>query len=411
MSSSIPAISDVLFYTPTDSYDYLTDNRPIYNLDSNLRSLAQAMVGIGYGEHTSVSGALLTAGKVVELVPGNGQIKYPDSTTVAATAILGIVTGTTNNSLNKVIWGSPLLDLNALGLSNIVSGATAGSFLKAAADGSGNLTAVTSFISTDLIIGKVKSWPFISIGKEGQNITVSDNTPLVNHFNLYGVSRVRNLSLLSSLDATPIQYTKSTIYQQDITTTNSLINAMAASLDLSNGQIIPDSTPAPTYGVDSWNWVVKEKYVRFLTTETTPSEAIDVLAGAPELRSSWPTISYQTTFASGVTNYELQSTGSGALDYTVNLDTFKQFKVYKYFQYAKVNQASPLYGKKTVVCTVFDNEGTQLGGETGRTLVFDFIAYNGSGLETSTNRVVITGSAATVLYANASVFPTSLLAS
>src|SRR5690349_13295079 len=108
MSSFIPVLSDVLYYSPTDSYDYLTDNRPIYNIDTNTRAIAASLVGIGYGEHLSVNGGLLTPGKAVELL-SNSQIKYPDGSTSATTGILGIVIGSSSPGLNKVIWGSSLL--------------------------------------------------------------------------------------------------------------------------------------------------------------------------------------------------------------------------------------------------------------------------------------------------------------
>ena len=52
MYSPFPTLTDVLFYTKTDGYKYLTDNRPIYQLDENIRALATSVVGVGYGEHS-----------------------------------------------------------------------------------------------------------------------------------------------------------------------------------------------------------------------------------------------------------------------------------------------------------------------------------------------------------------------
>lgn len=397
-SSPIPVLSDVLFYTESDSYDFMTDNRPIYQLDTNIRTLATSMVGVGYGEHTAINGNVLTPGKIVELLPENGQIKYPDSST-AASAILGMVIGSTNAGSNRVVWASHLLDLAALGLDGLVTGALPDSFIIALPDGTGNIYLSSTFTSTSLIVGKVRTWPFITIGKDGQTGTFSDTTPQINHTNLYGINRLRNLVLLMSVGAAPVQYNKSILYQQDISTLNADINPLNIAYSPTTGQVGSAGTFSVTYGIDARTWVVKERFSQFLTAEPVPKEDVQ--------GNFWSVNSYPATLTNGLINYELQTIGSG-LDFTqsTNLPLFKAFDLQKYYQYAKVNQSSILYGKPTVIISVLDPQNTQLAGETSLIMVCEFITYNAvSGLELSRNKIVLTGAAASAIYSDTNIFP------
>ena len=109
-SSSIPVLSDVLFYTADDPYNFQTDNRPLFNIDSNIRHIASSLVGSGYGEHAAVAGGLLTVGKAVELLQ-TGLIRYPVGTTAQAASVgqlpvIGLVIGSTEAGLNRVLFAT-----------------------------------------------------------------------------------------------------------------------------------------------------------------------------------------------------------------------------------------------------------------------------------------------------------------
>jgi hypothetical protein len=400
MSSSIPVISDVLFYTQSDSYNYLTDNRPVFQLDSNIRKVASSVVGIGYGEHQTISGGLLSVGKIVELLP-NGVIKYPDSTSIPSLAILGLVTGSTGAGVNTVIWSSQLLDLDALGLAAIISGATPGQYICSDTNITGNLIIKSSISSSDLVLGTVRNVPYISIGKESQTSTVSDQAPALNHANNFSITRFRNLELLDAVNATPIQFIKSTAHQADIPLATNPLNI---SLNLSNGQISSLPLTSVTYGLDSNNWVLRESFNQFLTNEPTPNEDISYSSS----RNTWSASTYAAPILGSNVNYELQVIGPG-LDFTQpsNLPIFKQFNIVKYYQYVKVGVGDPLYGKISAIVTVFDPKTAQIGGEQTITMVCEFITYQNA-LESTRQRVVVTGNTASLLYNDSTIFPASI---
>ena len=406
MYSPTPALSDVLFYTPSDSYNFMTDNRPIYQLDSNIRALATSLVGAGYGEHASISGGVLTPGHAVELL-ATGLIKYPDSTTVAGSAVIGLVIGASGAGLTRVIWGATLLDLDVLGLAGIISGSTPGQFIVSAADSTGNISLVTSFTSSSLVVGSVRNNTYISVGYDGLPQMNADPTPEYNSLNNYGVTRKRNFEMLQTINAAPLQFTKKTTYQSDAPFA-STINPLRITYSVNTGQILPDITADPTYGVTS-SWIVKETYQQFVTSTGTDSILIGTGSSAA---STWPTIAFQPSFSSGIENYELQAFNS-SLDFTIHTGTFKAFTISKYYQYARVAASSPLYGKVMAIVTVFDptyGGATNLGGETSIIIVCDFFSYNGTnGYETQKNRIVVTGNAADTLYSNTNIFSTALV--
>ena len=197
MYSPIPVLSDVLYYTPTDAYNYMTDNRTLSQLDSNIRAVASAMVAGGYGEHASVSGNALTPGYAVELLP-TGLIKYPDSATAGeltsgTTPIIGLVIGVTGAGLSKVIWGASLLDLDVLGLVSVIgSGATSGQYLIAAHDATGSIGLSSSYTATsDLVLGVVRNNTYVSIGRDAVPAMVSDPTPQANALSNYGLMQLQ----------------------------------------------------------------------------------------------------------------------------------------------------------------------------------------------------------------------------
>ena len=402
MYSPTPALSDVLFYTSTDSYNYMTDNRPIYQLDSNIKAVASSLVGNGYGEHAAISGGTLTPGKAVELLP-NGLIRYPSASTVAGQAILGLVIGVSGAGLSRVLWSTSLLDLGIVGLVGILpTGSTSGQYLISSADSTGSITLSSSFTSSDLVLGVVRNNNFISIGKDGLPVVNPDSTPKYNAVNNYGVTRRRNFELLAAIDAAPLQYTKNTTYMDP----GSLMNPLMISYNYATGQILPDTTPTVTDGLASW--ILKETYKQFVSFNNSDA----VYVGA--VLSTWPAVSFQTTLSGGTTNYELASV-NGSLDFTTNLNNFKQFAVSKYYQYARVASSNILFGKVTATVTVFDSSyggSVNYGGETGKILVCDFFSYNASsGLEVKKNRIVVTGTAADNLYSNTSIFPTTITSS
>lgn len=406
MYSPFPTLPDVLFYTPTDGYNYLTDNRPLYQLDSNVRAIAMSLVGMGYGEHGSVNGDVLTPGKAVELLP-NGSIRYPDSSTQPSTAILGLAIGAAGAGLTKVVWASQLLDLDVLGLAGILAASTAGQYIKADTNITGNLLLVSSISENDLILGRVKNNTCISIGKDGQNTVVADTSSKLNYYTNFGVTRKRNLDLLSSIGSTPIQFSKTTTYQDDLAGSP---NPLSIKYNSATGQITAnDIVAGAVYGSDSNAWVVRETFTQFLTTEGVPSDAVKV----DTFTSSWPAVSFPTALEGGLPNYELLQVGPSGLDYTTstNLPVFKDFYITKYYQYARATTlGDPAYGKVTAIVTVLDPKGLQKGGEQSKVIVCDFMTYSLSGREASKNRVIVTGTAADTLYANTTIFPSFIKA-
>ena len=402
MYSPIPTLSDVLFYTPTDGYNYLTDNRPIYQLDSNIKALAQSLVGVGYGEHGSVNGDILTPGKGVELLP-NGSIRYPDSSTVPSTAILGLAIGAAGAGLTKVIWGAHLLDLDVLGLAGIFSGSTPGYYIKVDSNITGNLLVTASISDSDLILGRVRSSTCISIGKDGQDTTISDTAAQQNYNMNFGVTRKRNLELLEAIDAAPVQFSKATLYHDSLASKN----PFSIQYNSATGQVMAATIPAsPVYGTDSNSWVIRETYRQFMTTEVVPMDSVRVYSGSTTTtRSVWSAGSFPTTLTGGLTNFELQVVGTSA-DYSTNLNLYKDFYITKYYQYFRATSLSdPLYGKVTATATILDPRGLGSGGETAKIIICDFMSYSVSGRETSKERVIISGSAADTLYADTVIFP------
>ena len=413
MYSPTPALSDVLFYTTTDSYNYMTDNRPIYQLDSNIRAVATSLVGVGYGEHAAISGGTLTPGQAVELLP-TGLIKYPDSTTLPGSAVLGLVIGVSAAGLSRVVWSAELLDLSVIGLQGILpSGSAPGQYLISSADSLGNINLATAYTSVDLVLGVIRNNTYVSIGtvntSAGTNV---DITPEVNSLTNYGVTRKRNFDLLTALNATPIQFTKKTTYQSDVSTQP--INPLCISYNYTTGQILPDSTTPPgSYGSTS-NWIVKETYQQLLSYTLTDGIYVGAITSANQ--SSWPLVSYQPTLSNGIVggleNYELQPINS-SVDYSSggNLNLFKQFTISKYYQYARVTSSSPLSGKITAIVTIYDPTGPLqsslgMGGETSTIAVCDFFTFNPTtGNETQKNRIIVTGTAADTLYSNTTIFP------
>ena len=402
MYSPFPTLTDVLFYTKTDGYNYLTDNRPIYQLDENIRALATSLVGVGYGEHSSVSGSVLSPGKGVELLP-NGQIRYPDSTTDPETAILGLAIGASSAGLTKVIWGAELLDLDVLGLSGILGNTTAGQVIKINTNITGALYLDSSSSDSDLVLGKVKNGTYISIGKDTKSSLITDAAPQKNYASNFGVARKRNLELLASIDSAPIQVSKVITYQDAVST----INPVSIRYNSSTGTISSADVPTGTVYGNVSNWVIMETYTQLLTEELTPSDVISV--GSYD--SSWPSIAYPTSLAGGLINYELAAVGQTGLDYSSseNLSLFKSFYITKYYQYARVTSLSdPNYNKITAIVTVFDPRSIQAGGEQSRMVVCDFFTYDTAGRQIQKDRIVITGVAADILYNDETIIPAIL---
>jgi hypothetical protein len=416
-SSPIPVLSDVLYYTATDPYDLHTDNRPLYQLDSNTRAVAAALVGCGYGEHTATNGGLLTPGRGCQLDLSTGQIRYPtyESTSNISASVFGLIIGATTAGLNRVIWSSNFLDLQVLGLTGIISNPLPGAFLGIQRNGTGVLTVKEAATSEDLILGKVESWPYVSIRSASSEDTFASVAPSVNHANLYGFTRLRNLLLYTDMGQTPIQFKKRTIYQADYTA--GVINPMSAQLTAYQDQI---QSMTSNVAYDSGlmrSKVIKETFVRF----TSRSDREDVN------NSTWAANSFATTLLGGVPNYELQAVGSdpNAVDYTSNTTRFKNFLIEKYYQYAKVPSTlsgggvNPLAGKITVSATVFNppkedvttfDYDPYLGGENGPIIVWDFYDYNASGWEIEKKRIISMGTSAVTLYLDNLIFPASLKA-
>ncbi|MCI4436167.1 MAG: hypothetical protein JHC33_05075, partial [Ignisphaera sp.] len=216
-SSSVPVLGPVLYFTQTDGYSYDVDNRPLFHLDTNIRHINTSLVGIGYGEHASLAGGQLFAGTAVSLAP-NGSVFWPTEAPIleaglySSQNIIGLVVGSTDSGLNRVIWASKHLDLDVLGLTSITAGAAAGSYL-VTSTGVNGLVSVTSSPTTDhFILGRVKSGPYIEINTATEllsndvAITVS-NAVKDNHSNLYGFNRFRNLLMYLDMGQAPMQYT------------------------------------------------------------------------------------------------------------------------------------------------------------------------------------------------------------
>lgn len=410
-SSHIPVLNDILFYTETDSYDYLTDNRPIYQLDTNIRSVASAMVGMGYGEHSSVNGGLLTPGRGVELLP-NGQIRYPLDATLGYVPILGLVIGASSAGLTKVIWASEVLDLATVGLTDSLPISPAGYFITISSDGTGVLS-TSAIANVDmLLLGVVKTGTCVSIGSLSVTSFKGDATPQYNHRNLYGVTRVRNMLLLQETGSTPVQFSKDIIYQGDY---GSGINPLNISFTKTSGVIdAGDTTSSFTYTGNYSAWVIKEKYTRYLNASN------EEIATAISTASNWSETSYAERVigkdSSGINatfdNYELQADDAGNeyLSTAAKVTAFKTFNIDVYYSYPKVISSSPSFGKPIAKVTVFNTQGNAQGGEPGDVVICEFTEYSSiTGLVSHVDRVVLTGSSATALINNDTIFPTALL--
>lgn len=422
-SSSIPVLGPVLYFTSTDGYSYDVDNRPLLHLDTNIRHINTALVGIGYGEHASHGGGVLTPGRAVSLFP-NGSVFYPTGSpsTSPTENIVGLVIGATDTGLNRVIWSSKHLDLDVLGLSFISSSQLSGAYLVTTAGTDGVIAAtVTPNLATQFVVGRIKSGPYIEVNTSTD--LISGNVALAvgnavkdNHANLYGFHRLRNLLLYTDIGQTPVQYSKRTVRISDYAASNGGVrNPMAAALSSPDySSILPAAVDSTAYGTTIDSLVLKERYTQFLNTGITPEQ---VSCGI--ITSTWATLAYSSTLpSSGSENYELQKFGAG-LDYstTNNKPILKAFTIDKYYQYVRA-ATGPLVGKVQATATVFNptNTNTDEGGEATQLIVFDFYDYNTSnGLETYKHRIVLdSGSAQQALMANVgstgrAIFPQTLI--
>ena len=402
-SSSIPTLSDVLFYTAGDSYDYLTDNRPIQQLSDNIKATAAALVGVGYGEHSSISGALLAAGKAVELQI-NGNIAYP--TSVVKTGIYGIVIGSTNGGLNKVIWRSDLLDLEVLGLQGLTASATPGQVLRIdTSTPAGLFSAVGagSILSTDAVLGTILAAPYITVGSITSSTSSIDASAKENLLHNFGLTRKQNLQLFAAVDATPIQFSKDTIRAPKTINGSLKCNPLNITLSTSTGQVTIDTITADITNYNSVTWIMKEKYTQLLVNTTTPVNdvSVQIVSGSTTTFSNlWSSVAYPASFpVTNAENFELSSTSVANL---------KNFTISKYYQYPQATGS--LSTKPVVIVTVIDpfaSGGNNDGGETNRTVVIDFITYGDGGYETDKKRVALVGAAALAFYA---AFPSDLIA-
>jgi hypothetical protein len=402
-SSSIPTLSDILFYTSTDSYDYLTDNRPIQQLSDNIKATAAALVGVGYGEHSSISGALLPAGKAVELQL-NGNIAYPTST--PKTGIYGIVIGSTNGGLNKVIWRSDLLDLEVFGLQGLISGAVPGQILKidtSTTNGLFSAVGAGSILSTDAVLGTVLASPYITIGSITSSSSSIDASAKENLLHNFGLTRKQNFSLFAAIDATPIQFSKETIRAPKTINGSLKYNPLNITLSLSTGQVTIDTITADPTNYANVPWILKEKYTRLLVNNVTPVPDVSVQvvgSSTTTFPNFWSSIAYPVSFpVTNTENFELSSTSVASL---------QNFSISKYYQYPQATGS--LSTKPVVIVTVLDpfaSGGSNDGGETGRLVVIDFITYDNGGYETNKRRVTLVGSAANGFY---NAFPSDLIA-
>lgn len=421
-SSSVPVLGPVLYFTSTDGYSYDVDNRPLFNLDTNIRHINTSIVGIGYGEHSSLSGGQLSPGTVVSLAP-NGSIFYP---TVAPSAsltqnIVGLVIGATDTGLNRVIWSSKHLDLDVLGLSSVVAGSPAGSYLTTQAGSNGQITVKTTpTITTDYIVGRIKNGSYIEVNTASEliandaSITVN-RAVLDNHANLYGLTRFRNLLAFVDAGQVPLQYTKRTVRMSEYFSSNIVYNPMNAKLSTDFGNIsatnMVDAIPyASISGFDSL--VLKESYTQFLTSAGSDSVSCGTAS------SGWADLSYANPLNYGYNsqNYDRQQIGGSGTDYGLasNLSLFKQFRIDKYYQYTRTAQA-PLAKSLSATATVFNPLNViGQGGEGMRIIVWDFYNYTIAGLEQYKQRIVLTGEAAEQALLQAvdpinTIFPLALL--
>ena len=410
-SSSVPVLGPVLYFTSTDGYSYDVDNRPLLNLDTNVRHINTSLVGIGYGEHASLGGGQLSPGTAVSLAP-NGAVFYP---TVLPSVnltenIVGLVIGSTDSGLNRVIWSSKHLDLDVLGLTSISAGRSSGSYLVINPDGSGHISVTsTPSLTTQYVIGRIKTGPYIEINTASEliandaAITVS-HAVVDNHANLYGFSRVRNLLAFIDMGQTPLQYTKKTIRQSDYYSASPTVNPMSSQLSLDRNTISYAGTDYIVYGNTLDNYVIKEVYEQFLSATGSDQVSCGIA------QSTWATSSYSVSLPSNSSeNYELQQR-PGGIDYNYNLALFKAFRIDKYYQYQRTI-ANPLFGKVMSTATVFNPINVSNGGgETSRTIVWDFFSYNlSTGLETYKYRIILDGAAAEQALNDTSIFPASLI--
>ena len=403
-SSSVPVLGPVLYFTSTDGYSYDVDNRPLFHLDTNIRHINTSLVGIGYGEHASLAGGQLVAGTAVSLAP-NGSVFWPTEAPIleagaySSKNIIGLVVGSTDSGLNRVIWASKHLDLDVLGLTSIAAGAAPGSYLTTNSGLNGGIVVKSTPLTTDYILGRVKSAPYIEINTATEllandvAITVS-NAVKDNHANMYGLTRFRNLLMYIDMGQTPMQYAKRTVrmseFSGDTNPLSAAFNAGAATISAYG------TDPAlGSYGTTLDNFILKESYTHYNNGST---DAVSVAGGLP---STWPALAYATTlpYNSNSENYDLQAIASmGGMDYASgsNTNLFKQFRIDKYYQYAKTVAPDPQAQKIYATATVFNPlaVSTGAGGEgTNRIIVWDFYEYSVAGLETYKYRIITMGDA------------------
>lgn len=412
-SSSVPVLGPVLYFTSTDGYSYDVDNRPILQLDTNLRHINTSLVGLGYGEHASLAGGLLSAGRAV-LLSSNGSVFYPTTGSPSVSNptenIVGLVIGTTDSGLNRVIWSSKHLDLDTLGLSAISSGNASGSYLVTSVGELGILRAVSSpNLTTEYVLGRIKSGPYIEVNTStdlvSSNAAIAvGNTVKDNHANMYGLTRFRNLLMFMDTGSTPVQYTKTTYRQSDYSGDTNPMNAILSS---NRDTISSAGVDSIIYDTALVNKVIKERYTQFLTAGSSDLVECDAVA------SSWATSVYSTSLvlSNNSENYELQQL-TGGVNYNNDVPLFKSFTIDKYYQYTKVITSDPTYAKVQATATVFNPLNTaDLGGEMTRIIVWDFFEYNSTtGLETAKHRIILTGeSAENALDSAFGIFPTLLV--
>ena len=415
-SSSVPILGPVLYFTQTDGYSYDVDNRPLANLDTNIRHINTSLVGIGYGEHATLSGGQLSPGTIVSLAP-NGAVFYPlvVPSSNPTENIVGLVIGATDTGLNRVIWSSKHLDLDVLGLTSITAGIASGSYIVTTGGSSGAPIIRTAPQATDYILGIVKSGPYIEINTASELIanttsTTVNNAVLDNHANMYGLTRFRNLLLYIDSGSTPTQYIKKTTRQSDYFAAHASYNPLNAYLssNLSTIAAIPTSDSTVYGGIDHFgDKVLKESYTQFVTATSTDS----VVCGTAT--STWSSVVHGKTLPYYQSqNYELQqlpvSVVAGAVDYSSNVSLFNGFQVDKYYQYQKTSVA-PLAGQLSATATVFNPLNIdQLGGEPTRLIVWDFYTYDINGLEKYKYRVILNGDASEQAFENTNIFPAAL---
>jgi len=211
------------------------------------------------------------------------------------------------------------------------------------------------------------------------------------------------------MGVTPMQYIKRTVRQSDYYGVSSVVNPMNVGLSSDLTTIAPLSSDSTVYGSALDNKVIKESYTSYINTGVSPSDSVSVSGVA----STWSSIVYATAlpYSYNSQNYELQQIAStGGFDYSSNVQLFKNFQIDKYYQYNKTISAN-LVGKIAATATVFNplNISGQ-GGETTRTIVWDFFSYSISGLETYKYRVITNGqSSETALLSSTGIFPSVLI--